>query len=353
MKKSFFLYAVLAALLFGISTPLSKLLIHTIPPAFLASFLYLGAGLGMGILFLIQKSNGRTRLEASVNKNDLPEISAMILLDIAAPILLMYAVAGTTSSNVSLLSNFEIVATSFIAFFIFKEGIGKRMWYAIVLITLGCLILSFEDTSSLSFSVGSILVLLACICWGFENNLTKKLSYRNPVQIVMIKGLGSGFGAWIIALIVSDYQWNMLYALLGMLLGFSSYGLSIYFYIKAQRVLGASLTSAYYAASPFIGAILSLLLLHETINWAFAVALLVMLGGTYIAVSDRHSHVHTHQPITHEHRHTHDDSHHFHTHGGMCCEHSHIHTHMLLEHDHAHLPDLQHSHTHSKRRFQK
>jgi drug/metabolite transporter (DMT)-like permease len=181
MKNSFFLYAVLAALLFGISTPLSKLLIHTIPPAFLASFLYLGAGLGMGILFLIQKSNGRTRLEASVNKNDLPEISAMILLDIAAPILLMYAVAGTTSSNVSRLSNFVDCSHIFHRFFYLQRRHREKN------VVRNCPDytgmsdpLSLKDTSSLSFSVGSILVLLACICWGFENNLTKKWSYRNP-----------------------------------------------------------------------------------------------------------------------------------------------------------------------------
>lgn len=346
-KRTAVVYAILAALLFGIGTPLSKLLVDYIPPAYLASFLYIGAGIGMGILLLVKKINLSPSLEANVSKEDSPQIIIMIVLDIAAPILLMYAVASTTASNVSLLNNFEIAATALIAFFVFHEGIGKKMWYAIILILIGCLLLSFEDINSLHFSFGSALVLLACVCWGFENNMTKKLSCKNPVQIVAIKGFGSGFGALFIALTIADLQWNLLLVFLGLLLGFCSYGLSIYFYIRAQRILGATLTSAYYAAAPFIGVILSFVLLHESLNWMFALALFIMLVGSYIAVSDNHTHEHIHEALTHNHRHSHNDNHHFHDHDDACdSEHSHIHTHCLIEHAHEHLPDSQHTHLH-------
>lgn len=346
-KRTAVVYAILAALLFGIGTPLSKLLIDYIPPAYLASFLYIGAGSGMGILLLVKKLNSSPLLEANVSKEDKPQIIAMIVLDIAAPILLMYAVASTTSSNVSLLNNFEIVATALIAFFVFHEGIGRKMWYAIILILIGCLLLSFEGVNSLHFSYGSALVLIACVCWGFENNMTKKLSGKNPIQIVAIKGIGSGFGALIIAMTIVDFQWNLLLVFSGLLLGFCSYGLSIYFYIRAQRILGAALTSAYYAAAPFIGAILSFILLHESLNWMFALALIVMLAGSCIAVSDNHNHGHIHEALTHNHRHNHGDNHHFHDHDAPCeAEHSHIHTHCLIEHAHEHLPDSQHTHLH-------
>lgn len=345
-KNTAIIYAIIAALLFGISTPLSKLLISHIPPTYLASFLYIGAGIGMSVLFMFQRMKSSDRMEADVTKNEIPQIIAMIILDIAAPILLMYAVASTTSSNVSLLNNFEIVATSLIAYVFFKEGLGKRMWIAIALITLGCLILSFEDSSSFQFSIGSVYVLLACICWGFENNTTKKLSCKNPLQIVMIKGIGSGFGALIIALFLTDFDWAVGFVFLGLVLGFCSYGLSIYFYIRAQRVLGAALTSAYYAAAPFIGAILSFALLHETLNLFFLLALFIMLCGTYVAVKDNHTHSHLHESVTHNHRHNHTDDHHLHEHDEPCSEHSHIHTHELLQHSHEHLPDEQHTHSH-------
>ena len=210
----------------------------------------------------------------------------MVVLDIADPILLMIGLTKTTAANASLLNNFEIVATSLIALCVFKEAISKRLWTAIVLVTFASALLSLEDISSFSFSAGSVFVLLACVCWGFENNCTRMLSSKNPVQIVIIKGFGSGIGSFLIAMAVNEHFTDIRCILIALLLGFVSYGLSILFYIYAQRFLGAAKTSAYYAFAPFIGAILSLLIFRELPSVSFLIALIIMLAGAWLASSD-------------------------------------------------------------------
>ncbi|HEY8364254.1 MAG TPA: DMT family transporter, partial [Haloplasmataceae bacterium] len=211
----------------------------------------------------------------------------MIFLDIAAPILLLVGITKSNASTASLLNNFEIVATSLIAYLIFKENINIRLWYAIILITISSVILSINDISSFTLSFGAILILLACISWGLENNCTKKLSIKDPLQVVIIKGFGSGIGALIIAFIVQETSSNLISILLSLLLGFFAYGLSIFFYVTSQRYLGASETSAYYAVSPFIGVILSFILFKEPLTLSFIIALLIMILGTYLAVNDK------------------------------------------------------------------
>ena len=246
-----------------------------------------------------------------------------------------------------MLNNFEIVATSLIALFIFKEAIGKRMWLAILLITLSSIVLSISDFSSLSFSLGSIFVVLACICWGFENNCTRMLSLKDPLQIVVVKGFGSGIGSLIISVVLHEYSQNMIYIALALLLGFVAYGLSIFFYISAQRELGAARTSAFYATAPFIGVFISWLALHEKITESFLAALVIMLIGAFFAVSENHHHAHVHAAVMHEHKHNHADGHHNHVHiPEVVGEHSHAHTHEALKHEHDHLPDLHHRHAH-------
>ena len=279
---------------------------------------------------------------------ELPFIIGMILLDIAAPIFLMIGLSTTTSSNVSLLNNFEIVATTLIALFIFKEAIGRRMWLAIILITASSVILSISDSGSMSFSIGSIFVLLACLSWGFENNCTRMLSLKDPLQIVVIKGFGSGLGSLIISIAIQESSWNWLYIFYTLLLGFVAYGMSIFLYIKAQRELGAARTSAFYATAPFIGVIISWIVLHESITTTFIIALIIMLIGTYFAVSENHKHRHRHFEVDHEHKHSHSDGHHNHIHEQeIQGEHSHEHVHEIVEHSHSHLPDLHHKHSHS------
>ena len=284
-KKATF-FALLAAVLYAISSPFSKLLLNEIPEVMMAAFLYLGAGTGIFIAGFIRRLTGKKEKEQPLTRKELPFTVGMVALDIAAPIFLMIGLTMTTAANASLLNNFEIVATSVIALVVFKEAISKRLWLAIAFVTVSSIILSFEDMSSLSFSYGSMFVILACVCWGFENNCTRMLSSKNPLEIVVIKGFGSGLGSLAIALALGEEIPNILYIVCALLLGFVAYGLSIYFYIYAQRDLGAAKTSTYYAVAPFVGAGLSLLIFRELPSISFIIALVIMMIGTFLASSD-------------------------------------------------------------------
>lgn len=282
-RRASIVWALLAAALYAISSPVSKALLDDVPPTMMAALLYLGAGLGMLLLGLVRRRAGLGESERRLTRSDLPYTVGMIALDIAAPICLMAGLASTTSANASLLNNFEIVATSLIALLVFGEAISRRLWLAIGLITLSSLILSFEDASSLSFSSGSLLVLAACVCWGFENNCTRMMSQGDPLEIVVLKGFGSGLGSLAIAFAAGESIPAPPYVLGALLLGFLAYGLSIFFYVYAQRQLGAAKTSAYYAIAPFIGAGLSLVLFCTWPEPAFWVALAIMAAGAYLA----------------------------------------------------------------------
>lgn len=273
-----------AAAFYAVNFPFSKLLLKDIAPTMLAALLYLGAGIGVGILSLFVRKDRRNY--ERLGKSDLPYVIGMIVLDIAAPIFLMIGVRRGTSASASLLGNFEIVATTVIALAVFKEAVSKRLWLAIVLITLASAILSFEGAESFQLSSGSLFVLLAAICWGFENNCTRKLSAKNTYEIVILKGLGSGLGALLIALLLREPFPDIWQIAASLMLGFVAYGLSIFLYIRAQNTLGVAKTSAYYAAAPFIGAILSFLILKESLTWLYLLALAVMIAGTLLVVSD-------------------------------------------------------------------
>lgn len=289
MNKSRFavFFAFLAAALYALNSPISKLLLENVPPTMMASFLYLGAGAGMLLVSLFKKLTHRQRSEMKLTKKDLPYTLGMIVLDILAPIFLMLGLSRTTPENASLLNNFEIVATSLIALVIFKEKISRRLWAAIGLIVLSSILISIEDARSFQFSTGSIFVLLACCCWGLENNCTRMLSQSDPQEVVIIKGFGSGAGSLIVALLVGEQFPALMHILPALLLGFVAYGLSIYFYVYAQRFLGAARTSAYYAVQPFIGVLLSLLIFRTMPGALFFVALVIMIAGTYLVTRDQ------------------------------------------------------------------
>lgn len=284
-KTGIFL-AVLAAALYSINSPFSKLLLDYMPPTLMAGFLYIGAGVGMGIVALIRKARKTEKSEARLTKSELPFTVAMILLDIAAPIFLLIGLNSTTAANASLLNNFEIVATALIALIIFKEKISARLWCGILFVTLSCVLLSVEDISSLRFSYGSLFVLLACVCWGLENNCTRKISSKDPLQIVLLKGVFSGVGSVAIGLFLGEritVVWSVL-AVFGV--GFVAYGLSIFFYVYAQRLLGAARTSAYYAVAPFIGTVLSLAIFRKLPQYVYFIALGFMAIGAWLCSKD-------------------------------------------------------------------
>ena len=322
--------AFLAAVFYAINTPVSKFLLNNVTPTFMAAFLYLGAGVGVGIMYLfhIKKEEKAERL----TMQDLPYTIGMIVLDIAAPIFLMIGIKMGTASNASLLGNFEIVVTTLMALLIFKEQVSGKLWIAIGFITLSSIVLSFEGSGSFQFSIGSLFVILATCCWGLENNCTRKISDKSTYEIVLLKGIFSGGGSFTIAMVLGEKIPEMIYIAIVMLLGFVAYGLSIFLYIRAQRNLGAAKTSAYYAVAPFIGSFLAFVVNGEKLAVEYFIGLALMLVGTVFVVYDtminHHLHGHTHTIV--------------HTHNGV------THTHMIThEHEHNHFGNEEgHGHKH-------
>ena len=327
-KLKAIMFAFLAAVFYAINVPISKVLLQHVGPTTMAALLYLGAGIGIGMMSLFNKKD-REKAE-SLTKAELPYIVGMIVLDIAAPIFLMLGISYGSSANASLLGNFEIVATTVIALILFKEAVTKRLWVAIGLITLSSILLSFEGTDSFHFSYGSLLVIMATVCWGLENNCTRELSSKSTYQIVMLKGPCSGLGALVIALIKRESFPGIGYIAIALALGFVAYGLSIFMYVRAQNVLGAAKTSAYYAVNPLIGALLAFVFLSESLSWMYVIALIVMVIGSALVVVDTliRQHDHEHQ---HTFTHSHGGSTHTHT-----VRHSHVHKHYLTEEKHRH-----------------
>jgi len=327
-KLKAIMFAFLAAVFYAINVPISKVLLQHVGPTTMAALLYLGAGIGIGMMSLFNKKD-REKAE-SLTKAELPYIVGMIVLDIAAPIFLMLGISYGSSANASLLGNFEIVATTVIALILFKEAVTKRLWVAIGLITLSSILLSFEGTDSFHFSYGSLLVIMATVCWGLENNCTRELSSKSTYQIVMLKGLCSGLGALVISLIKKESFPGFGYIAIALALGFVAFGLSIFMYVRAQNVLGAAKTSAYYAVNPLIGALLAFVFLSESLSWMYVIALLVMVIGSALVVVDTfiRQHDHEHQ---HTFSHSHGGSTHTHT-----VRHSHVHKHYLTEEKHRH-----------------
>ena len=278
--------AILAAALYALNAPLSKLLLGRVEATMMAALLYLGAGAGVALMGILRRGN-RSGKELPLERKDLLYTVGMVVLDVAAPVFLMMGLSRTTAANASLLNNFEIVATTLIALLVFREPVSRRLWLAIGLVTAASALLSLEDMrSSFSFSGGSLLVLLAACCWGLENNCTRRLSEKDPLQIVVVKGFGSGLGALVVALTLGERFPGAIDALLAMGLGFVAYGLSIFFYIYAQRGLGAARTSAYYAISPFIGTGLSLAIFHSWPSPLFWAALALMVAGAYLSARE-------------------------------------------------------------------
>ncbi len=338
-------YAVVAAALYAINVPFSKMLLGHVAPTMMAAFLYLGAGLGMFACSIVSKGAGKAAATEPLTKKELPYTIAMLVLDMIAPILLMFGIQSSNAANVSLINNFEIVATSLIALLVFKEVISKRLWIAIALVTVASIILSFEGAGSFAFNIGSLFVFGACLCWGIENNCTRLISNKSSVEIVIIKGTFSGLGSLVVALMLGEKIPPVLWMACVLLLGFVAYGLSIYFYVMAQKDLGAAKTSAYYSIAPFLGVAFGMLILGERPAIQFYVALAVMIVSTYFMIQDTIELQHTHE---HDHTHIHE-----HSHGGVVHSHEHTHTHTHIhihgedsdDHEHDHR-SMAHDHSH-------
>ncbi len=279
--------ALLSALLYALSVPFSKVLLEFVPSTMMAGLLYIGAGLGMGVVAIFRKGAGNFSSEEKFTKSDLPYVFGMIILDIAAPISLMFGLDITSAANASLLNNFEYAATALIAFFIFREKISPRLWFGICLTCFSCVLLSVEDFSAFRFSAGSALVLLSAVLWGIENNCTGALSKKDPLIIVVLKGIFCGGTSFVLALFLGEKPENLLSIAAVLVLGLFSYGLSIFVFVYAQRYLGAARTSVYSALTPFFGTAISLIIFREKPEAKYFIALAFMVISSWLSSSDK------------------------------------------------------------------
>lgn len=344
--------AILASILFGISAPLSKLLLADVEPIPLTAFLYLGSGLGAAIAILAQRAfHQRTQMEAKLSKTDIPWlIGAVFVGGILAPIALLFGLEVTAASTASLLLNFESAATAILAALFFHEAVGKRVVLSIVMVTAASILLTWTG-KAWGFSGEALLILLASLLWGLDNNLTRHISAKDPLSVVIIKGLSAGSFSLVIVLIFGFSLPSFTSAILAMVLGIFSYGMSIYLIILALRSMGSARTYGLFASAPFVGMLVSLLLFPGKPQWSFWLALLIMIFGTWLMLSEGHHHLHEHFPFSHDHSHDHMDAHHSHSSEiGPAMnkgKHTHLHVHEHLIHDHPHQPDIHHRHLHT------
>lgn len=341
--------AILAAVLFGASAPISKFLLGEIEPIPMAAFLYLGSGIGLLIFRSLQRLGKKSEsMEANIGKKDIKWLMGAVFFGgILAPIVLMFSLKNTPASTASLLLNFEGAATTIIAVLAFKEAIGRSVWIAVSCITAASILLSWNTNGGWGISIGALGVLTACFLWGIDNNFTRNISAKDPLIIVMIKGICAGTFSLLLALSLKNSFPDIRIVLGAMVVGFFSYGLSIVLFILAMRNIGASRTSAFFGAAPFVGVLISFLLFQEIPNSMFLISLPFMIIGAILILSEEHGHEHLHEILEHEHRHSHEDGHHAHEHEDEAIkEHSHEHTHQEFEHTHSHLPDIHHRHTH-------
>ena len=344
-SRSGILFALLSAALFGASTPLAKLLLGSVSPWMMAGLLYLGAGIGLSLMHVSRRAFRLPVLEASLHRSDLPWLVAVIATGgIFGPLLLMFGLTRTPASGASLLLNLEGLATMAIAWLVFRENVDRRLLLGAAAILAGAILLSWQGEAS--FNWGAVLIASACLCWGIDNNLTRKLSSADPVQIAAIKGLVAGsfnLGLALFQGTALPHGWTI--AAIGVV-GLFGYGVSIVFFVFGLRHLGTARTGAYYSLAPFVGATLSVVFLHDPLSVRLFIAAGLMAVGLWLHLSERHEHPHVHQALTHEHKHVHDE-HHQHAHSPTDPSgepHTHSHSHEPLAHSHPHYPDLHHRH---------
>jgi drug/metabolite transporter (DMT)-like permease len=340
-------FALLSATLFGISTPLSKILVGDISPVMLVAFLYLGTALGMFLLGSILKfKKSPLSGEARVRIRDVPWLLVAILAGgVIAPVLLMTSLEITPAATASLLLNFEAVATVIIAFVMFRESVGTRIWVALGIITFASILLSWNPGAALGLSIGAAGILLACFFWGVDNNATRNISGKDPLTIVTLKGFFAGSVALVLGVLGHQALPGITVIVAAMVLGFLCYGVSMALFILALRDLGAARTGSYYSIAPFIGAVFSFLIFGVYLDLQLLIALGLMVTGALVLATERHTHQHHHLPVEHEHLHHHPEEHHVHSHEEeVAGDHSHPHIHEPLDHDHPHTPDIHHRH---------
>ncbi|MCW5693880.1 MAG: EamA family transporter [Pseudolabrys sp.] len=351
MNRSAVGFALLSAALFGVSTPAAKALLGSVDPALLAGLFYCGAGIGTGILrrALRSLSTDSAAQETPLARGDVPWLAGAILCGgVIGPLLLMVGLARTEASTASLLLTLEGVATALLAWFVFHENFDRRIALGMLLLVAGAGVLAWSGTATFANVAGMATIVGACVAWGLDNNLTRKVSLADPLQIVEIKGLVAGPVNLLLALAAGSAWPRAEVALAAAIVGFIGYGASLALYVLALRHLGTARTGAYFATAPFLGAVAALAFLHEPLTLQLVAAGFMMAAGVYLHLTERHEHDHVHEPMTHSHPHVHDE-HHQHEHGPDDPPgepHTHVHRHAPLRHSHPHAPDMHHTHQH-------
>lgn len=339
-------FALASAALFGSTPPLSKMLLEDVNPFMLAGLLYLGAGIGLALYRLLRHSSNVDSLEAALQPTDLPWLAAAVAMGgIIGPVLLMFGLSLISASSGALLLNLEGLATMAIAWLVFRENVDRRLLLGAAAILAGAVLLTWQG-QGVDFNGGALLIAGACLAWGIDNNLTRKISTADPTVIAMIKGLVAGVVNVGLALSTGATMPALPLVVASAVLGLFGVGISLVMFILALRHLGTARTGAYFSLAPFIGALLALFLLHEPWTYSLLIAGGLMGIGLWSHLSERHSHEHRHEVLEHDHVHTHD-AHHQHAHEIPFMEpHSHRHRHKPIKHSHVHFPDLHHRHKH-------
>ena len=344
------LYALIAAALFGASTPFAKLLLTQTSPVLLAGLLYAGSGLGLSLWWGLRgRLQPRPRTGTFRRWGELPWlIGAIAMGGVLGPVLLMTGLRQVPAASASLLLNMEGVFTALLAWFVFRENFDRRILAGLLAIVAGGVALAWPRSLSLGGSEGAAWIAGACACWAMDNNLTRRVSVGDPVVIAALKGLVAGGVNLAIAAGIGAAWPAVPQIAAAALVGLVGYGISLALFVLALRHLGAARTGAYFSTAPFIGAAVSLLLFRQMPGTVFWIAALLMCAGVWLHLTEKHAHAHTHGSMRHAHSHVHD-AHHRHRHDidwDGHEPHDHEHAHAPLTHSHAHYPDIHHRHEH-------
>jgi drug/metabolite transporter (DMT)-like permease len=342
-------FALVAALLFGVSTPLAKLLVGAVPPLLLAGLLYAGSGLGLLLVLAVRRLFAPKGSVISLPRRSQWRwlAAATLLGGVAGPVALMYGLVSAAASTASLLLNLEAVFTALLASLMFRENYERRVVLGMMSIVIGGLVLAWTPAQSTGVSPGALLIAAACLFWALDNNLTRKVAASDAVMIASVKGMVAGAINLALALAFGAALPNAGVIAGAAAVGFLGYGVSLVLFVLALRHLGSARTGAYFSVAPFSGAVVAVGFESEPLTAQLVVAGMLMAMGVWLHLSERHSHVHRHEQQEHSHRHTHDE-HHQHEHDSWDGQepHTHTHVHAPLVHAHAHYPDLHHRHPH-------
>jgi drug/metabolite transporter (DMT)-like permease len=351
MNKTAILYALASAALFGASTPAAKMMLGSLHPILLAGLLYCGAGIGIASVRRLAPSiaSPSGAPQGSLTRSDAPWLAAAIASGgVLGPLLLMWGLGRTGAATAALLLALEGVATAVIAWFVFHESFDRRILLGMLCLVAGAIVLSWSGTPTLDNVIGPMAVLGACVAWGFDNNLTRKVSLSDPLQIVELKGLVAGPFNVALALLAGAAIPTSPVLFLAALTGFFGYGVSLVLYVLALRQLGAARTSAYFSTAPLLGGVVSIVVLGDAVTPALLIAGGLMGLGVWLHATEHHEHEHVHEPAVHTHPHIHDEHHQHEHHPGESADepHMHRHEHRPVRHAHPHTPDMHHDHQH-------